>query len=184
MTDDELLQGLKKGEEKAYHQLFQHYFEPLTFYANRYLKDLDAARDLVQEVMSQLYEKRESLEIRESLKAFMYRSVANRSLNVLKHEEVKQRHHAVIKEQADPYFQQDEIELSELQARINQLMHALPPECGRIFRMSRLEHKSNSEIAEELGISKRTVETQISKALKIFRKALKLLILEFLLQNF
>lgn len=184
MTDEKLLRGISRGEEEAFRNLFQTYFEPLTFYANRYLKDLDSARDLVQDVMSHIYENREKLEIRESLKAFLYRSVANRSLNLLKHEEVKQRHHAIIKDRSDEHYQDGDIEFSELQAKINRLMLSLPPECGRIFRMSRMEHMSNQEIADELNISKRTVETQISKALKVFRQALKLLFLDFFLQNF
>lgn len=184
LTDEKLLRGINRGEEEAFKQLFQTYFEPLTFYANRYLKDLDSSRDLVQEVMSYIYENRENLDIRESFKAFLYRSVANRSLNLLKHEEVKQRHHAIIKERSDEHYQNGEMELSELQAKINRLMLSLPTECGRIFRMSRMDHKSNQEIADELGISKRTVETQISKALKVFRKALKLLLLQFFLENF
>lgn len=145
---------------------------------------MDAARDVVQEVMSHIYENRQNLRIQESLKAFLYRSVSNRSLNILKHNEVKSRHHHLIKENSDDSYQHDLIELSELEAHISKLIEELPTECRRIFKMSRLDHKSNQEIADELNISKRTVETQISKALKIFKTALKIIILEIFLQNF
>lgn len=184
MTDEQLLQGIYEGQEEAYRKLFYTYFEPLTFYANRYLHDLDASRDMVQEVMSHIFETRSTLQINESLKSFLYRAVANRSLNVLKHEEVKTRHHAIIKERSGDYTDEDAMETSELQARINRLMDELPEACQRIFKMSRLEEKSNQEIADELNISKRTVETQISKALKTLRNALKIIVIEIILKNF
>ncbi len=184
MTDEQLLQGLYDGSEEAYRKLFFTYFEPLTFYANKYLNDIDASCDMVQEVMTYVYENRETLRITESLKSFLYRAVANRSLNVLKHEEVKVRHHAIIKERSDETLDEDTIETSELEAKINRLMDELPEGCRRVFMMSRVEGKSNQEIADELSISKRTVETQVSKALKVLRNALKIMILEIILRNF
>lgn len=177
------MQGIYNGEEKAFKLLFETYFEPLTFYANSYLRDMDEARDMVQGVMSHLFENRHSITINESLKSFLYRSVANRSLNVIKHEEVKSRHHEIIKSQGSEIDEEDVIETSELQARINKLMDELPEACQRIFKMSRVEEKSNQEIADELNLSKRTVETQISKALKVLRNALKIIIIQIILKN-
>ena len=184
VTEEQLLSGIYSGNEEAYRKLFYTYFEPLSFYANKYLNDMDAARDMVQEVMSHIYENRETLRINESLKSFLYRSVSNRSLNVLKHEEVKTRHHTIIRERSDETFDEDLMETSELQAKINRLMDELPDACRQVFIMSRIEEKSNQEIADELNISKRTVETQISKALKVLRNALKIIILEIILKNF
>lgn len=184
MDEKALLEGVTKGDEKAYQHLFYTYFEPLTFYANRYLQDIDASRDVVQEVMSHIYENRDKLEIRESLKSFMYRMVSNKSLNVIKHEDVKHRHHQIIKSRSDEGLDVDLIEVSELEAKINRLIDELPAECGRIFKMSRIEQLSNQEIADKLNISKRTVETQISKALKLFKTALKIMLLELFLKNF
>ncbi len=183
MTDEQLLQGLYDGSEEAYRNLFFTYFEPLTFYANKYLNDWDASRDMVQEVMSHLFENRATIEINESLKSFLYKAVGNRSLNVLRHEEVKSRHHSIIKSHSDEISEDDSMELSELEARINKLMNELPEACQRIFRMSRIEEKSNQEIADELNLSKRTVETQISKALKFFRNTLKIMIIQIIIKN-
>lgn len=184
MNDQTLVKGLSEGSEQAYREVFVRYFEPLCFFANKYLNDLDASRDLVQELMSYLYENRDKIAINESLKSFLYRSVANRSLNLLKHYDVRKRHHEIIRDRSDIHYQDEDIEFSELQARINRLMDDLPTECGRIFRMSRVDQLSNQEIADKLNISKRTVETQISKALKVFRKALKIMILQFILEKF
>jgi RNA polymerase sigma-70 factor (family 1) len=184
LSEEELLQGIKDGSEEAYKKLFFNYFEGLTFFANKYLRDMDAAQDVVQEVFSYLYEQRDTLLISTSLKSFLYKSVTNKSLNILKHEGVKQRNHAHIKETSSEGFEEDALETAELEAKINQLIDELPTECARIFRMSRMDQKSNQEIADELNISKRTVETQISKALKTLRSALKIIIIEIILKNF
>ncbi len=184
MQEQTLLQGIKEGDEEAFKALFFTYFEPLSFYANKYLGDIDSAQDVVQEVFTYLYENRENLLISESLKSFLYKSVGNRSLNILKHEAVKSRHHTAIKQDKPEADESDWVEYAELEARIHRLVDELPPECSRVFKMSRVEHLSNQEIADRLGISKRTVETHISKALRILRNALKIMIIEFFLENF
>lgn len=183
-TEAEILEGLKRGDEATYKSLFFTHFEPLTYYANKYLGDMDSAQDVVQEVFTYLFEHKESLLISESLKSFLYKSVSNRSLNVLKHENVKSRNHALIKQKGSEADEEDWMETAELEARILKLMDTLPPACSEIFKMSRLEHKSNQEIADALNISKRTVETQISKALKVLRSALKIMLIEIILKNF
>lgn len=184
MEEEQLIQGLSNGDEAAYQELFRQFYEPLCFFANKYLQDLAAAEDLVQELMSYLYENRDRIVISTSLKSFLYRSVTNRSLNQIKHEQVKAENHKDILRRADEGSFEDFMEISELQARINQLIAELPPQCERVFRMSRFEHLSNQEIADELGISKRTVETQISKALGVLRNSLKIIIIQFFFQNF
>ena len=184
MEEEQLILGLTKGDESAYQELFRQFYEPLCFFANKYLGDIDAAEDLVQELMSYLYENRDRIVVSTSLKSFLYRSVTNRSLNQIKHENVKRENHKDILHRSDEVNYEDLMETSELQSRINQLISELPPQCERVFRMSRFEHLSNQEIAEQLGISKRTVETQISKALNILRNSLKIIIIQFFFQNF
>ena len=183
MEENELLVGLANGEEEAYQELFKRFYEPLCYFANRYLQDLDQSQDLVQELMSYLYENRDRIVVSTSLKAFLYRSVTNRSLNQIKKDKRQDENHREIAYHAESTNFHDLMEISELQARINQLISELPPQCERIFRMSRMEHLSNQEIADELNISKRTVETQISKALKVLRNSLKIIIIEFFFQN-
>ncbi len=180
----ELLDALKEGKEEAYRQVFFEHFEPLTYFANKYLNDWDASRDVVQEVFSQLYEKRQSLDISTSLKSYLYRSVSNRSLNTIKSQKTHSRHHEILKSAADDLTEERGIELNELELQIHKVIDTLPDQCRHIFRLSRFEHKTNDEIANELGISKRTVETQISKALKTLRNSLKIIILQFFLDFF
>jgi RNA polymerase sigma-70 factor (ECF subfamily) len=178
------IEASKKGEESAYKQLFFNYFEPLTFFANKYLNDMELSKDMVQGIFSHIYEKREELKISSSIKSYLYQSVANRSLNQLKSSKIHAEHHADIKHRSEDGYVEEQMELTELEVKIAKTIDQLPDQCKRIFKLSRYEHKSNQEIADELEISKRTVETQISKALKVLRASLKLIILEFFLNFF
>lgn len=175
-NDDFLvMQQLKAGKESAFHTLFKKYFSVLTLYAYKILKDEDAARDVVQSVFTKVYEQRDTLEIRVSIKSFLYQSVRNRSLNELKSIQIKKRHHDNIYAHSSELGDDGDsfMEEAELEIKIVQAIGRLPGQCRKIFEMSRMEGMTNSEIAEDLQLSKRTVETQISKALKSLRGQLQ-----------
>lgn len=180
----DLLRDLKDGKEDAYRKVFFEYFEALTHFAHKYLKDWDSSRDVVQEVFSLLFEKRDQLDITTSLKSYLYRAVSNRSINSIKSQKIHAEHHEVIKSRGNEFAEDHSIELNELELQIHKVINTLPEQCRHIFKLSRFEHKTNDEIANELGISKRTVETQISKALKTLRNSLKIIILQFFLHFF
>lgn len=171
MNEKDLLKRLSQGDEAAFEQVFSIYYQQLVVFATKLVNDIDLSRDLVQEVIVNFYEKRHSIEIHTSLKAHLYKSVRNRCLNYLKREQVIRTHHASIytnkKDEEQVFY--DLMEETELENRIFQVIKSLPKQCQKIFEMSRFEGKSNSDIAEELSISKRTVETQISNALKKIR---------------
>jgi RNA polymerase sigma-70 factor (ECF subfamily) len=169
-----IVRQLREGREAAFHALFKKYFGALTIFSNKIVKDEDVARDIVQGVFTRIYEQRSTLEIQVSLKAFLYQSVRNRSLNELKSRQIKQRHHDIILQQSSGDIATDDslIEEAEMEDRIVEAIGALPNQCKRIFEMSRFDGLSNSEIADTLSLSKRTVETQISKALKTLRSQL------------
>lgn len=174
MDDKELLHKLSQGDETAFKDIFMLYYQQLVVFATKLVSDIDQSRDLVQEVIVNFYEKRESIEIHTSLKAHLYQSVRNRCLNYLKREQVIRTHHSNIFEDRKDNHQEfkDLMEETELENRIYQIINSLPKQCQKIFEMSRFEGKTNSDIAEDLNISKRTVETQISNALKKIRTKL------------
>ncbi len=175
-------EGLSKGSEEAYYLLFYTYFKPLTAFATKLLGDQEAAKDLVQEVFGSLYEKRNDLNIKGSLKSYLFTAVNNKALNEIRQIKLHRAHHLEIAYRQNETFPPNkDLELADLQAQIDKLIEKLPARCREIFELSRFQKLSNEEIAGRLGLSKRTVETQISIALKHMRKGLKLAILHFLL---
>jgi RNA polymerase sigma-70 factor (ECF subfamily) len=173
--EDDLLKKLKNGDEDAFHQIFNGYFSMLVAFALKYLGDLDMSKEVVQNAFVKLFEKRNSLEISSNIKSYLFKMVYNDCLNLLKREKNILRLHNEYALGLDLY--QDYIELSEqteLEYKIYTALNKLPPQCQRIIRQSRFEGKKNQVIANELNISIRTVETQISKALKLLKSRISL----------
>ena len=171
-----LLQRLKLGDENAYHEIFNNYFSILVAFALKYLGDLDLSKEVVQNAFVKLFEKRNSLEISSNIKSYLFKMVYNDCLNVLKREKNILRLHNEYALGLD--LHQDHIEISEqteLEYKIYTAINKLPPQCKRIIQQSRFEGKKNQVIADELNISIRTVETQISKALKLLKAGINLL---------
>ncbi len=169
-----IIEGLRSGRESAYRQLFEQYYQKLVVFACKYLEDLESARDIVQEFYLYLYESRHSISIQTSLKSYLYSAVKNRCLNQVKHEQVKEKHRNMSRSEANvsgPDLEEI-MDAVELEARVYEIVSKLPEKCRQIYIMSRVDGKRNREIADELNLSIRTVETQISKALKSLKNSL------------
>ncbi|MDR2928712.1 MAG: RNA polymerase sigma-70 factor [Cytophagaceae bacterium] len=168
-----LYNRLRNGEERAFKQLYDEHYRRLAVFANTILSDSDLARSVVQDVFVTLYEKREEINIHTSLKSHLFQSVRNRCLNILKHDKITRIHHQRILDNSSKIEKPFEtLEYNELEKLITDVINSLPEQCKRIFRMSRYDNLSNQEIADHLVLSKRTVETQISKALKRLKEEL------------
>jgi RNA polymerase sigma-70 factor, ECF subfamily len=164
--------ALKTEDICLFESLFREYYRPLVIYAQKYVGDADTAKEIVQEFFVRLYEKRNALVIDTSLKSYFYRSIYNSCINYISHVEMRNRHIKNLTVQSENDFSENQIALIELQNRIYEYVEDMPDQCRRIFKMNRFEGLRNDQIAEKLGISKRTVETQISKALRTLRKKL------------
>jgi RNA polymerase sigma-70 factor (ECF subfamily) len=162
----------EQTDDRAFEILFKEYFKPLSVYAKKYLNDLDLAQDLVQEVFVKFYEQRTTLTVHTSVKALLYQSVKNRCLDYIRSQQTRTAHHDNILHLSggNDIDAVDYMEQVELEERVYKAIADLPEQCQLIFKLSRLEGKRNQEIADELNLSKRTVETQISNALKRLRK--------------
>jgi RNA polymerase sigma-70 factor (family 1) len=172
--DIHIIQGIQSGSERSYARLFDSYYSLLSVFACKYVDDLEVAREIVQDLFVHLYEHRESLVITTSLKSYLYHSVRNRCLNHLKHTKIHEKHMDALKAEADESMDPEALyQETELEYRVFQIVSGLPSRCKEIFTLSRVEGKKNSEIAARLKISIRTVETQISKAIKILRQKLE-----------
>jgi RNA polymerase sigma-70 factor (family 1) len=166
---------ISRGDKKAFEQVFKSYYALLCRYAKSLVNDLDEAEEVVQNTFYMIWNKRESLEITGSLKAYLYRAVHNDCLNKLKHLQVRKVHAEDYKHSnAGAYEDAGKVlQGKELRQKIEQAIAALPEQCGKVFRLSRFEELKYHEIAEQLQISVKTVENHMGKALKHMREQLK-----------
>ena len=182
MNPDELIDALKKGEEKAYSQLYEQYYDYMCLLACQFVKDRFEAESLVGDVIYHIWEYRETIQIHTSLKAYLVQSVKNRCINYLEHLRVKQQAEQLLAEQlmeqqqdtmSDYDYPLTRLYAMELDELITKSVEALPAECHEVFRLSRKEELSYPEIAERLGISVNTVKYHIKNALARLREQLK-----------
>ena len=173
-TDQELISSLQKGKEQAMDILFHRHYSSICRAVYRILKDNNLAEDIAQEVFLGLWKKRENLNITTSVQAYLKRAAINKSLNYIRDQKIKLNDSSEMPILANNQSStQQRLEADDLQKLINKTIENLPKRCRIIFVLSRFEEKSYKEIAAELDISIKTVENQISKALKILRKALR-----------
>ena len=171
--EDHMIRDLRSGRESAYDRLFRDYYRPLSVFASKYVSDLEIAREIVQNLFAHLYENRSSLIITTSLESYLYQSVRNRCLNQIKQWKTQREHLEKYKSEQDGTEDLEAtIRENELEHAIFKIIDSLPAQRQNVFVMSRVNGLSNSEIAEKLNISKRTVETHISHALKTLREKL------------
>ena len=172
---DQLITTLKSGDITAFEMLFRTYYQPLCNYAYTFVQDRDEAEEIVQSTFLNVWEKRDNLSIHTGVKPYLYAMVRNASLNVLKHEKIKQQHVTMELAVAERSVESvtRTVMASELETKIYKAMDKLPEQCRLVFKLSRFEELKYSEIAEQLNISIKTVENQMGKALKIMRDQLK-----------
>jgi len=162
-------------DKASFERLFRDEFKGLVFFAVQYVKDYEAAREIVQEAFIGLWNQRERIDPSRQVKSYLSTTVRNRSLNYLRdHKKFDTR--LLTQENLYPlasYEQPDRLVEKELQEKIGQAVGELPEKCREIFLLSREEYLKYQEIADRLQISVKTVETQMSKALQHLRSRLR-----------
>jgi len=163
---------IKALNEQAFEQLFKTYFKSLHSYAFTILNSEAVAEEMVQQVFYKLWEKKEQLDVHISVKAYLYRSVHNESLNYLKHHSIKSKHQTYAMQQQQNNHEHsagEKLAGRELEQQIRQALNDLPEQCRTIFQLSRYEELKYREIADQLGLNIKTVEAQMGKALRVLR---------------
>lgn len=156
-----------------FEQVFKEHFKNLHGYACAILKDEDEAEEMVQNVFYKLWEKKEKINELQSVAAYLYRSVHNECMNFVKHQKVKAAYESHAVHRADTSTDaEDTAGARQLEEKISEALAGLPEQCRTIFQMSRFEEMKYREIADKLGLSVKTVENQMGKALKIMRNKL------------
>jgi len=158
-------------DDHAFEQLFKSHYNALHSYASAMLRDEDTAEEIVQSMFLRFWEKRSLLNIQTSIKAYLYKCVHNDSLNYLKHQTIKTKYQDYAAYSMNDHYEpaSSKVELTELESRLQEALRELPEQCRTIFQMSRFEELKYREIADQLGLSVKTIENQMGKALRILR---------------
>ena len=169
-----LVERLRQGDTEAFEAVFRLYYPRLADYASGLVRSRDSAEDVVQEVFVALWTQRDRLTSPDNLAGYLYRAVRNRSLNQIRHKRMVtdwQTRRAAEETPVAPPADK-ESENAEILAAVNQAVATLSPRCREVFELSRNRGLTYPEIAETLGISIKTVETLMGRALKGVRERL------------
>ncbi len=172
MDDYYINKGLQNQDRIVFDFVFTYYYSGLCAFVNQYVNDGNVAEDLVQDFFVRFWVDCPNLEITESLKAYFFASVKHDALDYIKHQAVKKRYKEHILQSSPVDFEEDAYAEKELMGIIKKGLQKLQPRCSEIFVLSRFKGKSNKEISQVYKISQRTVEVQISNALKVLKEEL------------
>ncbi len=177
----DFIEKLKKGNVRAFEQVFNMHYAGLCRYAQKYVIDLDNAREIVQGTFVKLWEIKNSLSQDTSVKSYLYKAVQNNCLDYLKHVKISNEYKEdLLRKVMDSGFKSisspenclEGLIEKELEDRIIDAIASLPDSCREIFELSRFKGLKYREIAKELNISIKTVETQISRAIQALHEKL------------
>lgn len=170
-----LIQQISEGDEQAFEQLFNLYFEYLHNVAYNRLQSKEAADDIVQDIFADLWNNRESLDIHTSVNSFLFQAVKNKVYKFIRHKSVREKERYISRIHNEyygksPFPNSNEIlEEAELKRLVSLHLKELSEKSQQIFSLSREEHFTHQEIAEKLNCSPKTVEYHICKVLKHLR---------------
>ena len=173
MDDPELLARLRGGDEDAFDTIFRTWYPRLVRLADGLVRDQAVAEELVQDVMLELWRRREQLAPDSSPQAYLFQATRNRALNHLRHLQVQRRaephvlEHVARESPAPPAVEAEEIDVA-----VRRAIDELTPRCREVFELSRVQGLRYAEIAATLGISVKAVEAQMTKALRTLRDRL------------
>lgn len=172
-SNGDISRSLREGDIRVFESLFRSSYSPLVRYAKSIVRDHDTAEEIVQDLFYRLWVDRGKLNIKSSLNGYLYRSVYNRSMHLIEHRRVVEKYEAEMAyfDAGSPQTPLQEMQYGELQEKIARTLENLPERCGEIFCLNRFEGLKYHEIAVKLAISVKTVESNMGRALREFRKA-------------
>lgn len=182
--EQEILKGIQSGDQKSFGYLIQLYFNQITLYAQGIVQNHELAKEIGQDVFLKIWDMRSTLEIKTSLKAFIYqiahnlcidhlrKSIAsNKKLNVISYDDLEMRLNVFELEDQDPFF--DKLFSAQMEDAIHHAVEELPQQCREIFMLNRYEQLSYPQISKRLNISLSTTKTQMVRAMQKLKDSLK-----------
>jgi RNA polymerase sigma-70 factor, ECF subfamily len=182
--EQEILKGIQSGDQKSFGYLIQLYFNQITLYAQSIVQNNELAKEIVQDVFLKIWDMRNTLEIKSSLKAYIYQIthnlcidylrkdiLANKKLSVVSYDDLEMRLSVFELEDRDSFF--DKLFSAQMEDAINNAIEELPQQCREVFMLSRYEHLSYPQISRRLNISLSTTKTQMVRAMHKLKDSLK-----------
>lgn len=178
----EISKRIRENDEKAFEIVFHAWYASLVRFCNEYVLEVETARNIAQSVYMKLWERRHLIDENASLKAFLYTMARNECLSYLKHLKAEAK---FFKNSTGRFADQmlafdalneldfARIDLDKIEIMVEQTVAALPDRCREVFVMSRYHNLKNREIAEQLGITVKAVEANLTRALKTLKENLK-----------
>lgn len=171
-TEEQFVTGINRKERRMFHELYRRFYRPLVHFAMKYLGDGDMAEDCVQELFVSIWERRETFLTYDRLRNFLYLSMRNTCLDLLKHQAVEKKYAGYCKEHENEVSDETEEMIREEVLRLLfRTIDTLPPRCKEIFLLY-MDGKKNEEIATSLRVALDTVKNQKKKAMQILRQRL------------
>lgn len=180
VTDQQLADLLKEGNQEAFMQIYRRYERLLFLHAYKKLQNPEEARDVVSELFTNLWAKHESLTLNISLSGYLYTSLRNRIINLIAHKGIESEYiKAIEKFTAQKRYEatDEAVRYKELLSIIDQEIAKLPTKMRAIFEMSRMEQLSHKEIAKRMGLSETTIKKQVQNALKIIKPKITMIVI-------
>lgn len=171
-----LLAKVKEGDIKAFEEIFRRYYASLCWYAAGITGSMESAEEIVEELFYVLWKDRGQLKVLRSAKSYLYRAVRNEAVQYCEYRKLRERYRKAVRENPEKETSSDphrQMEYEELQALIRHTLDKMPARRRRIFEMHRMQGKKYAEIASSLSLSVKTVEAEMTKALRALRVAIK-----------
>lgn len=172
VRDDKIIaERIRQGDKEIFSILFKTYYADLVSFANTFLSNNENSKEVVQQVFVEIWLSREQLNIEKSLKSYLLKSVQNKCFDHLRHSRVKNSYNEIVLRNGELFENNIEeyVFRSEIETRLSEAMIKMPADISEAFKMSRIYNLKYHEIADRLGVSQRTVEVRISKALKFLK---------------
>ena len=182
----------KEGDRRAFEYYFKEYYNSIVGFSIQFIGDQDKARSVAQDAFIKLWENREKVQKTNGIQAFLYRSVKTDCLNLLRHNKVVRKYKSRKLQERESNLHTeilnsmnfDSVTFSELENLIERSIAELPDKCKQVFVKKRFENKKNREIAEELGITIKAVEANITRATKFLKLRLVNYVITILIYTF
>ena len=180
LTSKEIVRKIISGDEPSFEKVYRYFYPRLNYFAKQYVFNDETSKNIVQDVFTELWDKRNTLQEDSNLNAWLFTVTKNKSLKIISHLKSQKNYDSYLKSRqldvnyiALSDFDTSNFVFEELQVQIIAALEKLSPASRKVFEMSRFEDRKNREIAEELNLSIKTVEAHISKALRSLKADLK-----------